>query len=567
MSDIENSSSSSEFEGMDRDFTPVNPEARIKTPEKPDAGSKSKAKANSFAQDVKAKAKAKVWDAMHDEKALEKSTAKAINRDKAMQPPKSKPKKNPYLMTEAKAASSSSSRPKANPFILDEAKGASTKSKPKKAPSPHSEDDDDDDESSVELQLKDITNRNKTTVATLREALSVRGLHTKGNRCDVTARFLLYELGLDTTGRDTAMHEYCKKLLGAPMPRLKDTLKDLGQNDVGTNKPQLATRILKATYSAEGDSEQEDKEKEEEDESSSEEGDDGSDQEGPEKTSATPSTSPSSVANGKKRVRVDAEDLDEEEVTPKRQKVVAPNDENEEPSRNQAKVEKPPTLGKPKLTSTTNKSNGVLKMAKPTDDNKKQKRRRSAEADDHDNNPQLQQTKKQKLTEPPKSSKPKDNNNKITAAEIGREVRAKPIPSTLKPKAVAKGSKGKSKKDHDNYFTFAGSLDSRILFENQPVPAQVLDSALRVLTAMGTYKDINAVHVSKDVPFPPFCSNANEIFAGLPPSPAFVQGISGNPVSVDCEETTHGLPRGAKLLRAKGDTAETEDSREGEEGR
>ena len=308
----------------------------------------------------------------------------------------------------------------------------------------------------------------------------------------MTARFLLYELDLDTTGEDKEMHKYCKELLQASMPRLKELLADLSQNSVGTNKPLLIGRILKATYPADGDSSSG------EDEEEGEESSDKPDEEA--KESATASSSSDKV-NGKKRARVVEEESEEEDVRPKeakRQKHVVFEDENEGPSNGQSKRNKPYIHGKTKYDRETkevyfepNTKGGVSKASKPENKNgvskaskpdaeKKMKRPRSNEADQ--GTLDVQQPKKAKLADP--KPKPKD---KITAAEIGRAVRAKPNPSTVKPKP-------KQAKPKDNHFNFNELLDSRTLFENTVVPAEVLSACLRVLTGLGTVKDMNIVH-------------------------------------------------------------------------
>ena len=504
MSDVGRSPVSSELEGANRGFTPVNPRAKINiTPEKPVASSKSKANAGSSVQvgksdQVKAKANG-VWNAMHDSKAM-KSTAKAIQPNqvnanvkdvtkptagnkakanaKAMQPLKKKAKSNPFIMTEAKAPSKHKSRPKVE--------------SPSSEPGDESESE---DPATSELQMKDITNRNKTTVAKLVQELASRQLPTKGNRGDVTARFMLYELGLDTTGTDEHMHTYCKELLQASMTRLKDTLQVLKQNSVGTNKPELVGRILKATYPEEDDSDDE-----EDVEDSSSEGEGESDQEISE-GSATPSTSPDNVANGKKRARSVVEDSDNEDANHKRQKVDVSDDESKDISCRQPKVEKKKprihdiTKVDPKTKFEPHGTSGVSKAETPQDD--KKKRRRPAEEEDNvelkqkkhgkpeHGNAEVQQAKKVKFIDP--QPKPRDK-DRTSAAEIGRAVREKSISSTHKPKPK------KSKDKEDNHFVFNSLLDSRTLFENTLVPADVLSCALRVLTRMGTVKDINVVH-------------------------------------------------------------------------
>ena len=464
MSDASSSPVSSQPEGMDRGFTPVNPAPKINiTPEQPTVSSKSKTKEESsvqVAQPGKMKSKGVEKD-MHTTKTKKESTGKTIQPDKVKAKAKdtTQASSSVELKSEKKSKLSLKPKMKSNPFIMTEAKAASKpKPKPKmKSPSPESgnnsgsEDPAPADEKDVELQMKDITNRNKTTVAKLVQALSTRGLPTSGNRADVTGRFILYELGLDTTGSDKQMHAYCKELLQASMTGLKETLAELKQNCVGTNKPELVGRILKATY--EDDEESDDGEEE----SSSEAEDKANEQAS--KSLATPSTSPDSVANGKKRARAVEEDSGEHDATPKRRKVVTFEDEIEEPSSSQRKVKKSSTNG-----------------------DKMKKRQRSEESDR--GSPEGQQSKKVKLTE----SKPKpQDKNRVSAAEIGREVRAKPNPSTIKPKSK------KSKKD-DNHFTFNDVLDSRIIFENAQVPANVLSCALKVLTGLGTIKDVNCVH-------------------------------------------------------------------------
>ena len=503
MSDVGRSPVSSELEGADRGFTPVNPRAKINiTPEKPVASSKSKANAGSSVQvgksdQVKAKANG-VWNAMHDSKAM-KSTAKAIqpNQVKANMKDVAKPTAGNKAKANAKALPPLKKKAKSNPFIMTEAKAPSKhKSKPK-VQSPSSEPGDEsesEDPATSELQMKDITNRNKTTVAKLVQELASRQLPTKGNRGDVTARFMLYELGLDTTGTDEQMHTYCKELLQASMTRLKDTLQELQQNSVGTNKPELVGRILKATYPEEDDSDDE-----EDDEDPSSEGEDESDHEGS-KGVATPSTSPDNVANGKKRARSVIEDSDDDAKS-KRQKVDASDDESEDISSGQPKVEKK----KPRIHDTTkvdpktkfepHGKSGVSKAETPQDD--KKKRRRPAEEEDNvdlkqkkhgkpeHGNAEVQQAKKVKFTDAQPKPREKD---RTSAAEIGRAVREKSISSTHKPKQK------KSKDKEDNHFVFNSLLDSRTLFENTLVPADVLSCALRVLTRMGTVKDINVVH-------------------------------------------------------------------------
>lgn len=482
MSNVARNPVGSELEGANRGFTPVNPGGKMQiSPKMPVPSSKSKAKAESsvkVTQPDKTKAKAKgVMDAMHDSKVKKESSVKAIqpvnikakNKDATKVLPavkaKSETKPTPSVKAKAKA--------KTNPFILGEAKAPSkSKAKPKvKSASPQSDNDSESEDPAPngdepsDLQMKDITNRNKTTVSRLVEALSTRGLATKGNRADVTARFILYELDLDKTGSDKEMHAYCKELLQASMTRLKEILLELKQSCVGTNKPVLIGRILETTYQAEEDSNDEDGE-----ESSSEEEVE-SDQDGPKKL-ATPSTStsPDNLKNGKKRARAVDQDSDDEDVKPKRQKAVGFDDENDDPSCGQPTVKNPAILVDKKKRRRSDE--------KAVDNTVQKKHGKSVFRD-----PEEQQTKKVKLTEP--KSKPKD---RTSAAEVGRAVRAKPNPSTTKPK-----SKKKSK-DNDNHFTFNSVLDSRTLFENVPVPPNVLDSALRVLTGLGTFKDINVVH-------------------------------------------------------------------------
>ena len=514
MSDVGKSPVSNVLEGTERGFTPVNPGRKINiTEEKPVAASKSKAKAESTVQEGKsdkAKAKAeKVWSAMNDSKAEEKKTAKAINADKAEDKGVTKAKQDTKTKAAPKALPPLKPKPKANPFIMTEAKTASSKSskaKPKpqvKAPSPESGDESESEGpatkvgSSADLQIKDITNRNKTTVARLNQALSDRGLPIGGNRHDVTARFFLYELGLDTTGGNKEMQQYCNLLLQTGMSRLKESLVDLGLPSVGTNKPALVERILMHSYpNRESD--------EEDEENSSSEEESESDREGPE-TSATDSTFPDNVANGKKRARADWDDSEDEEAKSKRQKVDASDDESEEP-----KVKKPSVHGKTKLNPATNEVSskphemgGVSKAIIPRDDKKKRRRPAEEEEDNaapkqkedkgaskqqkqakSDGNPEVQQAKKLKLT-----VKPKKDKDHISAAEIGRAVRAKPNPSTIKPK-----SKKKSKDEDQNHFLFNEVWNSRNLFENVSVPSDVLTAALKVLLGNANIKDINVVH-------------------------------------------------------------------------
>ncbi|CAF9927245.1 MAG: hypothetical protein HETSPECPRED_006528 [Heterodermia speciosa] len=534
------SSGSSQVGRADRDFTPVNPQSKTNiAPEKPVSNSNSNASDESTVKALQSnQAKANVWSAMHDGKAKAASTAKTIQPDplkpknkgvtKSTQNTKPKAEKkatttvkpkvnvSKFLMTEAKAPS----KPKPKVVKASSSKStAESKTKVVKASSSKSTAETEDpatNRDDADLDMKDITNRNKTTVAKLIQALSHRGLATTGNRADVTARFLLYELDLDTTGEDKEMHNYCKELLQASMPRLKELLSDLHQNSVGTNKPLLIGRILKATYPADGDSSSD------EDEEEGEESSEKPDQEP--KESANTSSSSDKV-NGKKRARVVEEGSDEEDVRPKeakRQKHVVFEDENEGPSNGQSKRNKPYIHGKTKYDRETkevyfepNTKGGVSKASKPDtkdavskaskpdskdavskaskpdtkgsvsktkkhDAEKKMKRPRSNEADQ--GNLEVQQPKKAKLADP--KSKPKD---KISAAEIGRAVRAKPNPSTVKPKP-------KQAKPKDNYFTFNELLNSQTLFENVSVPAEVLSACLRVLTGLGTVKDINIVH-------------------------------------------------------------------------
>ena len=465
MSDVSTSSTSSEPEVGDRGFTPVNaaPKAKI-IPEKPILSSKSRTKTESsinVAQQNKIQIKDFAKD-VHSNKVKKDPSVKAIQPDRLKTKAKDVTKASPIVKVKPEHKPKAPLKLRKNPFIMTEAKAASKpRPKPKmKSPSPEpgansgSEDAAAADEHAAELQMKDITNRNKTTVAKLVQALSTRGLPTKGNRADVTARFILYELGLDTTGGDKQMQDYCKELLQASMTSLKETLSELKQNSVGTNKPELVGRILKATYEDEEDSD------DGEEESSSEEEEDNAPNQQASKTLATPSTSPDSVANGKKRARVVEEDLEEEVTTPKRRKVVTFEDEIEEPSCDQPKVKKSLINGD------------------------KKKRQRSEESDR--GSPEVQQKKKLKLTEPKPKPKPQDK-DRVSVAEVGRAVRAKPNPATIKPKSK------KSKKD-DNHFTFNDVLDSRIIFENAQVPANVLSCALKVLTGLGTTKDINQVH-------------------------------------------------------------------------
>ena len=510
-------SSSSQHGRADRGFTPVNPQSKTDiAPEKPVSNSNSNGSDESTVKAVQPnQTKANIWSAMHDGKAKAASTSKAIQPDplkpknkgvtKSIQSTKPKAEKkatttvkpkvdvSKFLMTEAKAPS------KPKPKVVKAPKPESTaesKTKVVKASSSKSTAETEDpatNRDDADLEMKDITNRNKTTVAKLIQALSHRGLATTGNRADVTARFLLYELDLDTTGEDKEMHKYCKELLQASMPRLKELLSDLNQNSVGTNKPLLIGRILKATYPADGDSSSG------EDEEEGEKSSDKPDQEA--KESATASSSSDKV-NGKKRARVvEEDDSGEEDVRPKeakRQKHVVLEDENEGPSRGQPKRNKPYIHGKTKYDPVNKEvyfkpdtKGGVSKASKPdTKDavskaskpngEKKVKRPRSNEADQ--GNLEVQQPKKAKLADP--KPKPKD---KISAAEIGRAVRAKPNPSTVKPKP-------KQAKPKDNYFTFNELLNSQTLFENVSVPAEVLSACLRVLTGLGTVKDINIVH-------------------------------------------------------------------------
>lgn len=466
MSNVARNPVGSELEGANRGFTPVNPGGKIQiSPKMPVPSSKSKAKAESSI---------KVTQPNDKPKAKKESTAKVIQPDHIKAKAKDVTKALPAVKAKSniKTTPTVKAKPKSNPFILGEAKAPSkTKPKPKiKAPSSDNESESEDPapngDEAAELQMKDITNRNKTTVSRLVEALSTRGLATKGNRADVTARFILYELDLDTTGSDKEKHAYCKELLQASMTRLKEILLELKQSCVGTNKPVLIGRILETTYQAEEvDSDDEDGEK------SLSEDEVESDQEGPKKL-ATPSTStsPDNLKNGKKRARAVDQDSDDEDVKPKRQKAVAFDDENDDLSCGQ------PTVKNPAIHVDKKKRRRSDEEAV---DNIVQKKHGKSVLRD----PEEQQTKKVKLTEP--KSKPKD---RTSAAEIGRAVRAKPNPSTTKPK-----SKKKSK-DNDNHFTFNSVLDSRTLFENVPVPPNVLDSALRVLTGLGTYKDINVVH-------------------------------------------------------------------------
>ena len=503
MSDVGRSPVSSELEGAVRGFTPVNPRAKINiTPEKPVASSNSKAKAGSSVQvgksdQVKDKAKG-VWNAMHDSKAM-KSTTKAIqpNQVKTKEKDVTKPTAGIKPKANAKAMPPLKKKAMSNPFIMTEAKAPSKHKSRPKVESPGSDSGDEsesEDPATSELQMKDITNRNKTTVAKLVQSLASRQLPTKGNRGDVTARFMLYELGLDTTGTDEQMHKYCKELLQASMTRLKDTLQELKQNSVGTNKPELVGRILKATYPEEDDS---DDEEDEEDPSNKKEYE--SDQEGS-KGSATPSNPPENVATGKKRARSVVEDSDSEDAKHKRQKVDASDDESEDISCDQPKVEKK----KPRIPDITKVDpstkfephvKSVVSKAKNLQDDKK-KRRRPAEEEDNvgleqkhgkpnHGNPEVQQAKKVKFTDA--KPKPRDK-DRTSAAEIGRAVRANSISSTHKPKPK------KSKDKEDNHFVFNSLLDSRTLFENTLVTADVLSCTLRVLTGMGTMKDINVVH-------------------------------------------------------------------------
>ncbi|KAL8790173.1 MAG: hypothetical protein Q9195_006500 [Heterodermia aff. obscurata] len=464
MSDVARSPTSSVLEGMDRGFTPVNPGSKIQiTSEQAVPSSTSKAKSESSVKAVQPnQIKAKVWSAMHDPKTMLASRA---NPGQAMA--KAKDVKKPKDVTKSKPVTPSlkpalKPKPNVSQFLMTEAK-APVKAKKVKVqrPSPESGDESglDDQgangEKASDLNIREVTNRNKTTVSKLVQALSDRGLATKGNRAQVTARFLLYELGLDTNGEDTGMQTYCMKLLAASMPELKTILGDLGQKQTGTNKPDIVSRVLKASYQV-GDSDDDEG-------GSSSEGDDDSDEEGS-KRLPTPSTSPDNIKEGKKRARAVAEDSEDEDASPKRQKV-APSDDDSETK--EVKFE-PNTNG---AVSNTTKS--VV--------DKQKKRRRSDESDL--DNPEKKQAKKLKLTDP--KPKPKD---KISAAEIGRAVRAKSNSSASKAKPPKKATR------KDNHFVFSDELDSRTLFENVLVPADVLSTTLRVITGCGTIKDINVVH-------------------------------------------------------------------------
>ena len=324
MSDLGRSPNNSELEGTNGGFTPLNPKSSIHiTTQKPVPSSKSKAKAESTVKVVQEgkKDKAEIWGAMHDAKTVQDqvkakakdapqpSSSKAKATTKATPPLKPKLKENPFVLTEAEPAYKFKSKPKHKP----------------KAESPNPESGDEaesDDAASAEdsehdINMKDLTNRNKTTVTKIVQALAYRQLATKGNRFEVTARFMLHELGLDAVGDDPEMQKYCIELLQSSMTRLKDILKDLEQNCVGTNKPSLVARILKATYDDNGG--------DEEDESSS-----GESHKKASKTLATPPASPDDVNQGKKRARaVD----DEHGVSTKRQKTVASDDDNKKEDR------------------------------------------------------------------------------------------------------------------------------------------------------------------------------------------------------------------------------------------
>ncbi|CAF9931449.1 MAG: hypothetical protein HETSPECPRED_007873 [Heterodermia speciosa] len=322
-SDLGRSPNNSELEGTNGGFTPLNPKSSIHiTTEKPVPSSKSKAKAESTVKVVQGgkKDKTKTWGAMHDAKtvqdqvkakakdATQPSSSKAKITIKTTPPLKPKPKENPFVLTEAEPAYKFKSKPKHKP----------------KAESPNPESGDEaesDDAASAEdsehdINMKDLTNRNKTTVTKIVQALAYRQLATKGNRFEVTARFMLHELGLDAVGDDAPMQKLCIELLQSSMTRLKDILKDLGQNCVGTNKPSLVARVLKATYEDNSGDEEEGSSTEDDDESHKKAS----------KTLATPPASPDDVNTGNKRARaVD----DEQGVSTKRQKTVASDDGNE----------------------------------------------------------------------------------------------------------------------------------------------------------------------------------------------------------------------------------------------
>lgn len=102
------------------------------------------------------------------------------------------------------------------------------------------------------IMFTDLTNRNKTSVESLHQALSDRNLEVRGNREANTARLLLYHIGLDLDGTNTALQTRTYELLKTKMPALKVLLTRLNAalnpNDSakGTNKPEMVERVLKA---------------------------------------------------------------------------------------------------------------------------------------------------------------------------------------------------------------------------------------------------------------------------------------------------------------------------------
>ena len=100
--------------------------------------------------------------------------------------------------------------------------------------------------------MSDVTNRNKTTVENLHQAMKISNLEISGNRHVNTAKLILYALDYDLDGTNTALQTRVIEMQEAKMPELKAHLTQLNAavNDntpvKETNKPTMIERVLKA---------------------------------------------------------------------------------------------------------------------------------------------------------------------------------------------------------------------------------------------------------------------------------------------------------------------------------
>lgn len=218
---------SNQMEGSN--FTPVNTPKAVEVPKSPT--SSEKVMSSIVAKPNKAASKASEPE--------ESSTPNvAIKPKKASRPSTPKEAAMPSTPIQSKKASTSSSS--------GGSKTSTIAIKPKAGPQSTSSVE--SGTSAFKIELEDLTNRNKISVASLQKALTERGLDVdkKETRPILTVRLILCmsKLGLDCS--NTVLQSRVAELLSFRMPQLKARLTQLNADAKGTNKVELIERILEA---------------------------------------------------------------------------------------------------------------------------------------------------------------------------------------------------------------------------------------------------------------------------------------------------------------------------------